>query len=569
MCVWFPRWPLQRLFAVRPELKHRPVVLYGAAPRGGWQVAHCSKPAVEAGVVVGMPLAEAKTLLERLSPHLEPHDARADVDFLRQLAGWCDRYSPLVGFEEGPEPQSLVMNSTGCAPLFGGEEQMMRQVMHDFRQAGFFVRVAVADTVGAAWAMAHFGHHVCEEGGSHFRAAEGSICQQGSIRPGKDSRLLGSQGQKVIRKTGEFPANPFLIPPREQQASLSALPVAALRLPENILQTLDELDVRTIGRLCALPRAGLAARFGDVVARRIDQALGERPEIITPVRQIEPVQAEWSFEEPVTDRETLEAVLRTLLDQIAGQLAARQEGALQLECRVFGARQPIVSLTIGSICPRASAAHLWDLCRLQLERTPLPEEVLRIFLQATSTDLLETQQATIIDDGRNRPQEKDLAVLLERLCSRLGERAVLRPRLAPDAQPEYALRWNAALQPAGPSRRAGPERVRDRMTTKVPSGLRFRSAGWTNRPRPLRLKPQPVPIAVVSLVPDGPPMRFHWQGQDCVIQEQWGPERIETGWWRGPCVDRDYYRVQTATGQRFWLFRRNRDGNWFLHGVFE
>jgi protein ImuB len=85
----------------------------------------------------------------------------------------------------------------------------------------------------------------------------------------------------------------------------------------------------------------------------------------------------------------------------------------------------------------------------------------------------------------------------------------------------------------------------------------------------LRLKPQPVPIAAVSLVPDGPPIRFQWQGQDCVIRNYWGPERIETGWWRGPRVDRDYYRVETAVGQRFWLFRRNRDGNWFLHGVFE
>jgi protein ImuB len=555
MCVWFPRWPLQRLFAVRPELKHRPVVLYGPAPRGGWQVRHCSKRAVEAGVIVGMPLAEAKTLLERLAPHIEQHDAQADLDFLRQLAGWCDRFSPLVGFEEGPEPQTLVLNVTGCAPLFGGEEPLARQVVHDFTQAGFFPRVALADTIGAAWGTAHFGHLVRKGGGSLFQAGSSFTDKSGFPQPEQDSRPLYAPR----------------IPPGEQRAALSELPVAALRLPENILQTLDELDVHTVGRLCALPRSSVAARFGDIVARRIDEALGNRPEIITPVRLLEPVEAEWSFEEPVTDRQTLDAVLRTLLDQIAAQLALRQEGALRLECRFFGTRQQMANLMIGSVRPRAAAAHLWDLFRLQLERTSLPEEVLRISLEATSTDLLETHQPAIIDDGRERTADKDFAVLLERLCSRLGERAVLRPRLVPDAQPELALRWVAALRPAGPACRAGP---RIKSGSRNPPFLhqpRSRPAGGTcgHGARPLRLKPQPVPIAAVSLVPDGPPIRFQWQGQDCVIRNYWGPERIETGWWRGPRVDRDYYRVETAVGQRFWLFRRNRDGNWFLHGVFE
>jgi hypothetical protein len=87
--------------------------------------------------------------------------------------------------------------------------------------------------------------------------------------------------------------------------------------------------------------------------------------------------------------------------------------------------------------------------------------------------------------------------------------------------------------------------------------------------RPLCLKPRPVPIEVISVVPDGPPVRFRWHGGEHVIENSWGPERIETGWWRGPHVKRDYYRVETAAGQRFWLFRQTGTGKWFLHGTFE
>ena len=78
-----------------------------------------------------------------------------------------------------------------------------------------------------------------------------------------------------------------------------------------------------------------------------------------------------------------------------------------------------------------------------------------------------------------------------------------------------------------------------------------------------------MPLAVVAVVPDGPPVHFPWQGHPQRIAHMWGPERIETGWWRNRLVGRDYYRVEAADGRRYWLFRRLRDGQWFLHGMFE
>jgi protein ImuB len=87
--------------------------------------------------------------------------------------------------------------------------------------------------------------------------------------------------------------------------------------------------------------------------------------------------------------------------------------------------------------------------------------------------------------------------------------------------------------------------------------------------RPLVLKRSPQPIEVVSVVPDGPPIRFCWQGAEHVVERSWGPERLETGWWRGPHIRRDYYRVETTLGRGFWLFRARETETWFLHGVFE
>ncbi len=94
-------------------------------------------------------------------------------------------------------------------------------------------------------------------------------------------------------------------------------------------------------------------------------------------------------------------------------------------------------------------------------------------------------------------------------------------------------------------------------------------ANGDSPPRPLRLFREPVPVAVISVVPDGPPVRLVFRGREHRIARHWGPERIETGWWRGAMIGRDYYRVETASGQRWWLFRRLDDGRWFLQGAFE
>jgi len=87
--------------------------------------------------------------------------------------------------------------------------------------------------------------------------------------------------------------------------------------------------------------------------------------------------------------------------------------------------------------------------------------------------------------------------------------------------------------------------------------------------RPLHLHHPPLALAAISVIPSGPPASFELAGRTHRIARHWGPERIETGWWRGRSHRRDYYRIETTTGHRYWIFRRLADGKWHLHGEFE
>ena len=148
-----------------------------------------------------------------------------------------------------------------------------------------------------------------------------------------------------------------------------------------------------------------------------------------------------------------------------------------------------------------------------------------------------------------RPKPRQLAALIDRLSSRLGPDAVLRPELAADPLPERSVRYRRLVQG-------------DKKRSPVRGGAPL---PWQ---RSLTLLTPPQPLTVVAVVPDGPPIAFQRQGKQLRIARHFGPERIETGWWRGRSVRRDYYRVETEDGERLWLFRRLEDNRWFLHGVF-
>ncbi len=440
-----------------------------------------------------MLLAEARAIS---SGHYERHDPAGDEAELVQLAGWCEQFSPLVGIEP---PDNLILDVSGLAPLFGGEESLLRQLSRAIRRQGLLARIALADTVGAAWAVAH-------------------SCQQ----------------------------SPSLVPSGKTAGALAALPVNALRLPVETVGILAELGVERIGQLHELDRKTLAARFAPELIRRLDEAFGAVPELVVPRRPPPEITETIQLEYSVEDRWRIELLLAELTERICRTLAARQRGALQIEVQFECESDLPVSMFIGLFRASAEKNHLQELARLQLEQLSLPSPTTAIRLSVLRSAPLETWQQELFESC---PQgdERTIGLLIDRLSSRLGRSAVLRPTLQPEAQPELAVRYEPLASAARRKRKARPN---------------------AQLPRPSQLWRRPISVNVVAAAPAGPPVRFMFRGTHQVTQ-CWGPERIQTGWWRGRYVERDYYRVETSAGLRFWMFRRLPDGQWFLHGAFD
>jgi protein ImuB len=334
--------------------------------------------------------------------------------------------------------------------------------------------------------------------------------------------------------------------PREQAATrdLAALPITTLRLPDETIDLLAQLGITTVGELCGLPRASFKARFGEVLLRRLDQLTGQAAETILAYRPPPEFIAERVLEYPADSRPLVEKVVASLIERLASDLAARRHGAMQLVCRLAG-RPPLV-LEVGLFRPSADPRHLRQLVEMQLEQ-PLPGPIGRITLSAPLVAPLENRQQELFGGSRHEA-ERQFELLVDRLHSRLGAAAVLRAQLTADPLPERAVEEVPYL-PASRSRS---------KAQRLP------------RPgRPLLLCSPPEALDASSVVPDGPPVAFWREREQERVARWWGPERIESGWWRGPSVRRDYYRVETETGRRYWLFRDLFDGRWFLHGEFD
>ncbi len=145
-----------------------------------------------------------------------------------------------------------------------------------------------------------------------------------------------------------------------------------------------------------------------------------------------------------------------------------------------------------------------------------------------------------------------------RLAARLGERALRRPWPRESHIPERAVAFRAPLDP--PS-------AKDRVSWPTASC----GASWSGPARPLRLLPRPEPVEATALLPDHPPQQFRWRRLLHQVVQAEGPERLTPEWWlpdaeRGAAPPRDYFRVEVASGGRYWLYRA--EGRWFLHGFF-
>ena len=341
-----------------------------------------------------------------------------------------------------------------------------------------------------------------------------------------------------------------LVPAGHEEEALSGLPVAALRLPAATLERLEALGLYTIGEVLQLPRDTLASRFGVILPRRLDQALGLLPETFICERLKEPLTAFREWEVPIDDRFAVNLVCRQLLRELLSMAERIGMGLLELEGEIQTEADSI-KIEIRLVEPTRDERHLAQLAELQLERRTWSGGVMAVRWSALRLGRLEQAQGRWFVDDLESKTSRGFNTLVERLSSRLEAKAVLRVELVADAQPEHVVRlvpWTSAQPP------------QDRQFSLSPE---------QSRGRPFRLLNRPLPIDVTSMVADGPPIRMVWNRQDCLVVRAWGPERIATGWWRAQDVERDYYRVEWEDGTHVWVYRDQRNGRWFLHGFFD
>jgi protein ImuB len=318
-----------------------------------------------------------------------------------------------------------------------------------------------------------------------------------------------------------------------------------LRLPAETVLTLARLGVERIEQLTPLPRFELASRFGTDVLTRLDQALGRRAEVIEPYHALPEARVECAFEYPLEQWSALLTVCNELLAQLETVLEKRRQGVRVLACVLEQEGAEALRIECNLARPMRAARYLSRLLAAHLEKVRAAGPIHAVSLRAVVVERIRADQPGLFERDRDAHRAA-LAQLFDDLSARLDKKSVTGIRTIADPQPERAYRFVSALD----------SRPRDE-----------RSSSWGLRPA--QLYPRPLPIEVVALVPDGKPQCFRHAGVERAIRRAKGPERIETGWWRGNDIRRDYFIVDADDGTRWWLFRRLDDGRWFLHGCFD
>jgi protein ImuB len=306
----------------------------------------------------------------------------------------------------------------------------------------------------------------------------------------------------------------------ELQPSLAALPLSLLDQPAEILDGLENIGVSTLGECLRLPRAGVVRRFGRGLLDELDRALGGLPEARVFFVPPPSFARRLALLAPVHEAEALLFAVRRLLPELEGWLSLRQAGVQELELVCCHEDAADTVLQLGFVQPARAAQRMQLLLRETLARTRLPASVHAIMLHACRILPLAASSGDLF---QTHAREGDGNLLLERLRIRLGKAAVFGIEPAADHRPERAWRHCEA----------GND-----------------SASPGNPHRPLWLLPRPLPCRDGRLVMKA------------------GPERIESGWWDGMEVARDYYVAQAQTGARLWVFCERASGEWFVHGLF-
>jgi protein ImuB len=465
----------------------------------------------------GLALAPTLAMLDR--------DEVAEADALRQVAGWALQFSPSVSLQP---PDGVLIEAAASLRLFGGLDRLLGQVRHGLEALGFRAWIGVAPTATGAWLLARW----------------------------QDGGRIDHESQLATR--------------------LAGLPLERMPSTAPHREALAALGIARFGDLARLPRSGLARRFGPALLVELDRALGALPE---PRRWFEAPPHFHLRLELLAQVEQAEALLfacRRMIVQLCGWLAARQ---LAMREACFLARHDsgrhaheATSIALQLAQPSRDPDRLVAVLRERLAALKLPAPVHTLELDCRSVARHVGTHAELFpssDSAGSAADAENLGRLVERLQARLGREQVQRLSIAADHRPEAAYR----VQPIdgsddAPSRRASPRTSLAGMGTAglpdgtpgtpgTPGTAGTAGTALTGMPRPMWLLERPLPLEERDNRP-------WWHGPLALLA---GPERIESGWWDGHLVQRDYFIAESETSGWVWIYR-TRSGGWFLQGRF-
>nr|WP_310214924.1 DNA polymerase Y family protein [Caulobacter sp. BE264] len=472
--------------------------------RGTRRLAAVDDQARSVGLYPGQKAADALALVPNLVT--VDHDQAADRAALEALCDWCVRFSPAVAIDGD---DGLFLDITGTDHLWGGEAAMLVDLISRLARWGVPARAAIADTAGAAWALARFGPDLA------------------------------------------------IAPPGEQRASIAPLPVAALRLGEDAEAQLPRLGLHRVGQVLALPRAQLAKRFGLAAVLRLDQASGQAAEALTFRRPASPWFDRLAFFEPISAPEDLARVAADALALICARLEAEGRGAKRFEVvfhRLDGRSFPV---RVGLARIGRDAQRLARLVKPKLDVVDPGFGIEVVTVHASAVEPMGAAQERLDADAEASADET-LAPLIDRLVNRLGENRVWRADPFESHVPERSVVRVGPLDPPA-SARWDSDRPRPVRLFKRPEAIVAIAAELPDYPPRLftwRGRSHRIRRA---------------EGPERIGQEWWraGVAKGEAG----PGKIRDYYRVEDDDGGRFWIFRQGLYGGedapkWWIHGLF-
>ena len=546
LSLWFPRLAAERVLRQARGTIEQPFAVVEEV--GNTQsLASLSLEASAAGLKLGQPLRDARAMCPDLLTRLSNHQAEAA--FLKSLQRWAGKFSPWVA--DHP-PSSLVIDLTGCAHLFGGEAALLAQVEQDCAALGLSMQAGLADTVGAAWALARY----AGAGPGAARTGDAIDMEARATRSRAAKRRHWERGGAPPARPAAKVETARIAAPGQTRTALATLPVAALRLPEAKVGQLMKLGLRRIEDLAGQPRAGLARRFGQDLVHRLDQALGTAPEPVSPARPPLHFACRLTLPEPIGLEEDVIAGIDRLLPRLCAALKISGRGARRVSLHLFRCDHTAQALDVGLARPSHDVDRLRPLLLMKLGEVDAGPGIDVLRLEAHATEPVHAHQHkghlnAAADVAARLAGDTALDDLIGKLGARVGLEAITRIHIGDSHIPEKTSIVMAA---------AFSDAARD----------------WPRSapvPRPLVLH-APEPVTVEGGGPDLP-NRFRWRRRILQVTGATGPERLAPEWWLDDPAwrsgQRDYWRVETDAGDRLWVYYAHGGATspgWFCQGAF-